>query len=120
MDVSLAAAITDINAQAKTQVLAQAIAANAEANLPTVSSYTRINATTVDIVFNEVLDETTAEAAAYTVSGPPNVTGAVLQNDGLTVRLTISADPAGRTVTVPNTVTDINANATAGSTSGAL
>ena len=121
LDVSLAAAVTDINAQAKTEVLAQAIAANAEANAPTVSSYTRITATRVDIVFNEAVDETTTEAAVYTFSGTTTLTSAALQNDGVTVQLTVgTADPAGQTVTVPDTVTDINANETAGSTSGAL
>ncbi len=122
IDVSLAAAITDINAQAKTQVLAQAIAANVETNAPTVSSATRVNATTVDIVLNEATDETTAEAAAYVFSGATTLTSAALQTDGVTVRLTVgTADPATQTVTVPTTVTDINGRALAAPfVSGAL
>ena len=76
----------------------------------------------VDIVFSEVMDETTAEAAAYTFSGNPTLGGASLQDDGVTVRLTVATeDPVGDTVTVPVTVTDINATALAAEyTSGVL
>jgi trimeric autotransporter adhesin len=93
-----------------------------DAVAPIVSSYTRVNATTVDVTFSEALDEATAEAAAYTVSTAASadaetLTSATLQADGKTVRLVFSAVIAsGDTVVVPTTVKDSALNTVAATT----
>ncbi|MCL4439238.1 MAG: Ig-like domain-containing protein [Firmicutes bacterium] len=56
---------------------------------PQVVSTTVVNDTTVNLLFNEQVDSTTAQtAASYTVSPALAVNGAVLQADGKTVQLT--------------------------------
>jgi hypothetical protein len=110
LDVSLAATITDINARAKTQVLAQAIAANSETTKPSVVSATETGVNQVTVVFNEAMDETSANLVAnYTWSAVITTTAATLQTNGTTVILTTSGDPSTRTLTV-GSVQDINAN----------
>lgn len=112
LDVSLAAAITDINAQAKTQVLAQAIAANVEANKPSVTSATETGVNQVTVVFGEAMDETTANVVArYTWDAVITTQTATLQANGTDVILTLDGDPTGRALTVTTgTVGDINSN----------
>ena len=120
LDVSLAAAVTDINARAKTQVLAQAITANGETTKPSVVSATETGANQVTVVFNEVMDETTAiVAASYTWEAVISTTVATLQANGTDVVLTTSGDPSTHTLTVTTaSVADINANTNNAFTSG--
>lgn len=84
---------------------------------PVVDSSSIVNATTVDIVFSEAMDKTTAEAAAYTIStadagDTETLTSATLQADNKTVRLVFGSAviASGDTVTVPATVEDIADN----------
>ncbi len=108
--LTVAGAVHNINDVANTSVAAAAVAANAtDVTAPIPTSAAKVDATHVDVTFSEVLDKATAEAAAYTITGGA-VTAAALQAGGLKVRLTTTVDPAGKTVTVPTTVTDVNAN----------
>lgn len=72
----------------------------------------------IDVVFNEVLDKLSAEQATYTFAGA-NVQTATVRPDGRTVRLVLDAtepdaiDPSMMTLTIPDTVLDINHNAAA-------
>ena len=120
LDVSLAAAITDINTQAKTQVLAQSIAADGETTKPSVVSATETGVNQVTVVFNEVMDETTANvAASYTWEAVITTTLATLQANGTDVILTTSGDPSTHTLTVTTgSVADINTNTNNAFTSG--
>lgn len=118
LDVSLSNAITDINATAKTQVLAQAIAANGETTKPSVVSATETGLNQVTVVFNEAMDETTAEVAGnYTWSAVITTTAATLQTDGTMVILTTIGDPSILALTVAS-VRDINININNAFTSG--
>jgi hypothetical protein len=79
---------------------------------PSVVSATRLDAATIEIVFDEAMAQATVEnTASYTIAGPVNVTLATLQPDGVTVLLTVDADPANRKVSVQTTVTDLAGNA---------
>lgn len=112
--LTVAAGVVNINGRANTSVAAAALAVNAaDIAGPTPQTAVRVNATTVDVTFNEVLDKASAQAAAYTITGGGTVTAAVLQSTGATpgrrVRLTIGViDPTGQTVAVPVTITDVN------------
>jgi hypothetical protein len=120
LDVSLAASITDINAQAKTQDLAQVISANAETNKPSVVSATETGVNQVTVVFDEAMDETTANVAArYTWEAGIITILAILQSNGNDVVLTTSGDPSTHQLTVTTgTVEDINGNTNNAFTSG--
>lgn len=75
---------------------------------PVPLTATRVNATQVDVAFNEVLDKGTAETKAlHTITGG-TVSAAVLRPGGLTVRLTTDVDPSGQTVRVLAGITDVN------------
>lgn len=81
---------------------------------PTVNSATRIDATRIDVVFSEPMNEASVEnLAAYEVAGGVNVTAAVLQGDGTTVQLSVDADPETQSLTVQTSVTDLAGNALA-------
>ena len=127
MDVSIGSSITDINGQAVVAVAGQAIAANAaDIAGPATPNIAHIAAAvTITLTFNEVLDEATAEAAAYAtdkggVSLVAAPAGAVLDEDGVTVILTFDADPGdgadGQILTIPATIKDINGQTIAGAT----
>lgn len=63
---------------------------------PTVLSAFGVSSNTVDVVFGEKVDKTTAEAITnYSISPDLQVTAAVLQSDGVTVELTTSAQTGG-------------------------
>ncbi len=73
----------------------------------------------VDVLFDEVLDKESAETAAYVLSGGAVITDVVLQPDSRTVRLFLDVSAPdtvvdGETLTVPDTIQDINRNASAG------
>lgn len=111
--LTVAGAVHNINGVANTSVAAVGLAANgADVTAPIPTSAVKVDATHVDVTFSEVIDKATAEAAAYTITGGA-VTAAALQPGGLKVRLTTTVDPAGKTVTVPATVTDVNGRAVA-------
>ncbi len=120
LDVSLSGAITDINAEDKTEALNQTITANDENNKPSVSSATELDGTHVTVVFDEAMDEATANVAGrYTWSGVITTNDAVLQTNGTDVILTTSGDPTGEALTVAtDTVADINTNTNNAYTSG--
>lgn len=67
---------------------------------------------TVDVVFNEELDPISAESAEnYSISPELNVTGAALQADGKTVRLTVEMQTRGTEYSVTaNNIGDISGN----------
>ncbi len=68
---------------------------------PTVVSATYVDWTHVDVEFSEALDKTTAEVAGnYTGDHSLSVTGAALQADGKTVRLTTAWQDGGLSYTV--------------------
>jgi len=118
--LTVAGAVHNINDVANTSVGAVAVAANAaDVTAPIPTAAAKVDATHVDVTFSEVIDKATAEAAAYTITGGA-VTAAAMQNGGLKVRLTTTVDPAGKTVTVPTTVTDVNGQAVAAATPGAV
>ncbi len=74
-------------------------------------------AVVVTLVFDESLDAESVEATTFTLDGmtPPTQLGlALLDPDGKTVTVKFTADPTGRMIDVPNTITDINGNAYAG------
>lgn len=110
--------VLDINGRGTTSTAAARVRANpADVTAPVARRATVLRqddgngnmlATSVEVVFSEVVDKRTAEAAAYAIGGGVTVTSASLLADGVTVRLGISADPATQSVTVPTTVTDIN------------
>ncbi|MDH4139358.1 MAG: hypothetical protein OEV43_02180, partial [Coriobacteriia bacterium] len=66
---------------------------------PTISSATAVDATTVDVLFNEALDGATIAASDFTIAGL-TVSGAVLQGDNVTVRLTTTAQTPASPYTV--------------------
>jgi hypothetical protein len=114
--LTVAGAVHNINAVANTSVAAVAMAVNpADITAPIPQTAAKVDATHVDITFNEVVDRATAEAAAYTITGGA-VTAAVMQAGGLKVRLTTTVDPTTQTVTVPATVTDVNTRTVAAPT----
>jgi hypothetical protein len=87
---------------------------------PVVVSSSIVNATTVDITFSELVDETSAEAAAYTITtadgtDTETLTSATLLADGKTVRLVFSGAniASNDSVTVPATVKDAKNNTVA-------
>ena len=67
----------------------------------------------VDVVFNEALDQTSAQTISnYSISPSLSITGAALQPDGKTVRLTTATQTYGTNYTVTaNNVQDVSANA---------
>lgn len=111
-------AITDINGGANASTAALAMGDNtADVTAPTVTSATETGANEVTVLFNEVLDKTTAETESHyrnTTDGA-DPTSAVLQNDGRTVILTFGAAVDGDTirVSVGNSILDVNGNAKA-------
>lgn len=82
---------------------------------PTVSSAISTSGTTVNVVFSEAVDSTTAQTNSnYSISPALSVTGAVLQADGKTVQLTTAGQTGGTyTLTVVN-VKDTSGNVIAG------
>ncbi len=61
---------------------------------PAITSATAINATTVDVVFSEPLQSASIAATDFTITGL-SVSGAALQADNVTVRLTTSSQTPG-------------------------
>ncbi len=89
-----------------------AAAAAIDFKAPTVVSATAINNTSVNVVFSEKVDKTTAETATnYTVNNGLNVASATLQADGITVKLVTDTQYSvtNYTVTVAN-VKDLAGN----------
>jgi len=104
------------NEVATTSLTGFVTGAVADVTAPTAVA-TRTNATTISVVFSEKVDETTAEAAAYTIATADAgdnhaLTSATLQADGRTVTLVFSGAviAAGDTVTIPVTVKDLANN----------
>jgi len=83
---------------------------------PNISSATATTATSVDVLFNEPLDETTAENVAnYALNGSATVASATLDGSNpALVHLTTSTLTNGQTYTLTvNNVEDVNGNAIA-------
>lgn len=80
---------------------------------PQVVSASAPNDHNVDVVFDEAVDQTSAQNIAnYSISPGLSITGAALQPDGKTVRLTTAAQTYGTNYTVTaNNVRDVSANA---------
>lgn len=117
--LTIDANVRDINGRACASAAVAPTASPDDAAAPAVLSVTRLESPVagvywVEVLFNEVVDKATAEAAVYAVGGGVNVTDQALRYDGRTVRLIVDADPAGQNVTVPNTIRDVNNQATAG------
>lgn len=72
---------------------------------PTVVSAAAASATTVDVLFSENINGITVDSSYFTVNNGLSVTGATLQGDNRTVRLTTSTQTSALlyTVTVKNT-----------------
>ena len=79
---------------------------------PTVVSATEIDHQTVDVVFDEDMDGATVQAGDFSINNGLTVSGAVLQGDNRTVRLTTSIQTESTiyTVTVVGTVNDVAGN----------
>jgi hypothetical protein len=78
---------------------------------PTVVSATSISATLVDVLFDEAMDGATIQAGDFSIDNGLTVSGAVLQGDNVTVRLTTSSQTPSTTYTVTvSTVSDIAGN----------
>ena len=98
-----------------------------DASLPAIASVTQnrtfdSSGQTFDVLFDEDVDGTQAQTTGnYTLSGGQNVTGAVLQPDDRTVRLTLDAvaTPTVHTIDVAN-VEDLAGNAMTAVVAGAL
>ncbi|MCW5559315.1 MAG: hypothetical protein KIT22_15985, partial [Verrucomicrobiae bacterium] len=84
---------------------------------PRIEGVGSLDGITVGVSFDEALDPLTAnDSTRYTLNAGA-VTGAVLQDDGRTVALTVSGLPAQFTVTVAG-VADLSGNAVTASSSG--
>ena len=82
-----------------------------DSTAPTVVSATALSATQVDVLFDEDLDGATIQAGDFSIDNGLTVSGAVLQGDNRTVRLTTSSQTSGLTYTVTViTVQDIAGN----------
>lgn len=80
---------------------------------PEIKSVLTANATTVNVLFNEALDATSAETVAnYTINNNITVSAAKLGEDGKTVTLTTSEMAAGSYELTVNGVKDAAGNAT--------
>ncbi|PIU61132.1 MAG: hypothetical protein COS84_11545, partial [Armatimonadetes bacterium CG07_land_8_20_14_0_80_40_9] len=79
---------------------------------PALLSATPIMNTEVDLLFDEEIDEGTAEVGANYIFNPSlTVSSALLQSDNKTVKITTSAQEVGREYTVTvNNVKDLNNN----------
>lgn len=86
---------------------------NYDTTPPQVVSASAATDHSVDVVFNEAVDQATAETVSnYSITSGLSVTGAALQPDGKTVRLTTTAQTNGAAYTVSvNNVKDISGNA---------
>jgi hypothetical protein len=122
INISVGDLCKDINGNAMTVQTNQTISAETtDTTAPTVSSVTWGDGYTgggyqVTVVFNESMDEATAESTAnYRINGTStNPTSATLGNDGKTVTLifNVAMDRAdGIDVSVGDTIKDINGNA---------
>lgn len=81
--------------------------------LPVLSSASKISGDEIDVVFNEAMDETSAETAgSYNVTtlGGANVDSAVLDGDTVTVHLTLDKEMGTGTTTVVSSATDLAGN----------
>ena len=78
---------------------------------PSMTSAAAVDATTVDVLFNEPLDGASIAAADFSIAGL-TVSGAVLQADNVTVRLTTSSQTQSQsyTVSLPGDVNDAYGN----------
>lgn len=117
-------AVSNINGRGTTSITtagAQVEKDASDTTPPTVVSAVEVDGTTVDVLFSEVLDKTSAEAASYALPSDSGFTvgRAELQRDGRTVRLFLDLPdpppdpvptPGGLELTVPDTVMDINGN----------
>jgi len=126
IDFSLAGSILDVSGNGFAQVMAQTIdpaAAPADAGGPAAPAVSHtITTNVVTLLFGEMMDKTTAEAAAYaTDKVGVNFLSAELGTDGLTVTVEFDGDPGngggGQNITVPATITDINGEAYVGANS---
>ena len=122
LDVSVGTTIKDINGNIAAQALNQTIAVNGETTKPSVTGATETDATHVTVVFDEALDETTANVAgSYTWEAAITTTSATLQANGTSVVLVVTGDPSTHTLTVTTgSVKDINGNTSNAFTSAAF
>jgi hypothetical protein len=121
LDVSVGTTIKDINGNSAAQALAHAIAANGETTKPSVTGATETDATHVTVVFDEALDETTANVPGSYTWDVITTTSATLQANGTSVVLVVTGDPSTHTLTVTTgSVKDINGNTSNAYTSAAF
>jgi len=83
-----------------------------DSTAPEVSSASALDYQTVDVIYSEKVDSVSAQAVSnYSISPALTVTGAALQADGLTVRLTTGAQTGGMAYAITVTgVKDIAGN----------
>ena len=121
LDVSVGTTIKDINGNIAAQALNQTIAANGETTKPSVTGATETDATHVTVVFDEALDETTANVPGSYTWDVITTTSATLQANGTSVVLVVTGDPSTHTLTVTTgSVKDINGNTSNAYTSAAF